>query len=238
MAARGVRAERPGGLRWSEVERELQRVHGPLLAAVDEVGRGPLAGPVVVCALVMPPDAPEVPGVDDSKKLAPAARERVAEAVRAAAVACALGAASAREVDALNVYHATALAMRRALAGLARRLDARGLGAAPGHVLVDGKPVRSLGVPHTAVVGGDARCYAVACASVVAKVTRDRLMRALAARHAAYAWERNAGYPTPAHRAALGAFGPTAHHRRSFLHGASGAAGTSELAPRGLTRGR
>ncbi len=217
MPSRDARAPRPGGLRWSEIERTLQRAHGPLLAAVDEVGRGPLAGPVVVCALVMPPDAPEVAGVDDSKKLAPATRERAAAAVRAGALAYALGAASAREVDALNVYHATVLAMRRALAGLARRLDDRGLGRAPDHVLVDGKPVRTLGVPHTAVVGGDARCYAVACASVVAKVTRDRLMRALAARHGAYAWERNAGYPTPAHRAAVEAFGPTAHHRRSFL---------------------
>ncbi|GJG85141.1 ribonuclease HII [Gemmatimonadetes bacterium T265] len=215
MAARAARhgpARTPGGLRWSELERTLQRTYGPLLAAVDEVGRGPLAGPVVVCALVMPPDAPEVPGVDDSKKLAPEARAGAAAAVRAAAVAYALGAASAREVDALNVYHATVLAMRRALAGLARRL-----GRAPDHVLVDGKPLRTLGTPHTAVVGGDARCYAVACASVVAKVTRDRLMRALAARHGAYAWERNAGYPTPAHRAAVAAFGPTAHHRRSFL---------------------
>ena len=217
MPAGRARPSGVGGLRWSQIERELQRAHGPLLAAIDEVGRGPLAGPVVVCAVVMPADAPEVPGVDDSKKLAPAARARAAAAVRDAAVAYALGAASAREVDALNVYHATALAMRRALAALARRLAARGLGPAPDHVLVDGKPVRSLGVPHTAVVGGDGRCYAVACASVVAKVTRDRLMRALATRYGAYAWERNAGYPTPAHRAALGAVGPTPHHRRSFL---------------------
>lgn len=213
----------PRGLRWSELERTLQRTYGPLLAAVDEVGRGPLAGPVVVCAVVMPSGAPEVPGVDDSKKLAPEARERAAAAVRAAALAYALGAASAREVDARNVYHATVLAMRRALAGLGRRLEARGLGARPDHVLVDGRPLRTLGVPHTAVVGGDARCYAVACASVVAKVTRDRLMRALAARHGAYAWERNAGYPTPAHRAAVAALGPTPHHRRSFLRAAPGA---------------
>jgi len=209
-----VRAVRPaptGGLRWSDVERRLQRVHGPLLAAVDEVGRGPLAGPVVVCALVMPPDAPEVPGVDDSKRLSPAARARADALVRAEAVAWALGAASAREVDRRNVYQATALAMRRAVAALAARL-----GRAPDHVLVDGKPVRTLGLPHTAVVGGDGACYAVACASVVAKEARDRLMRALAGRHPAYAWERNAGYGTPAHRAAVAAHGLTPHHRRSF----------------------
>lgn len=212
-------ARRSGGLRWSDLERELQRAHGPLLAAVDEVGRGPLAGPVVVCALVMPPDAPEVPGVDDSKKLAPDARDRVAAQVRAAALGCALGAASAREVDRHNVYGATVLAMRRALARLAGPLTAGGLGRAPDHVLVDGKPVRTLGVPHTAVVGGDARCYAVACASVVAKVTRDRLMTALARRHGGYAWDRNVGYPTPAHREAVAALGPTPHHRRTFLRG-------------------
>lgn len=212
-----ARAARPG-LRWSELERALQHAHGPLLAAVDEVGRGPLAGPVVVCAVVMPPDAPEVPGVDDSKKLGADARAQAAVAVRAAAVACALGAASAREVDRLNVYGATVLAMRRALARLAATLGRR-----PDHVLVDGKPIRTLGVPHTAVVGGDAQCYAVACASVVAKVTRDQLMRALARRHTGYAWDRNAGYPTPAHRAAVAALGPTPHHRRSFLRGVPGA---------------
>lgn len=223
-------AGRPtGGVRWSATERALHRAHGPLLAAVDEVGRGPLAGPVVVCALVMPPPPePEVAGVDDSKRLSPAARARADAAVRAGARAWALGAASAREVDALNVYHATTLAMRRALAGLTARL-----GAPPGHVLVDGKPVRALGVPHTAVVGGDGSCYAVACASVVAKEARDRLMRALAARHPAYAWERNAGYGTAAHRAALLAHGATPHHRQSFLRGvpARGPMGAARVAP-------
>ncbi|HZF67259.1 MAG TPA: ribonuclease HII, partial [Gemmatirosa sp.] len=186
--------------------------HGPLLAGVDEVGRGPLAGPVVACAVVMPPDAPCIPGVDDSKALAPAVREALAVEIRRAALAVGLGAASAREVDALNVYHATTRAMQRALAQLARRL-----GRLPDHVLVDGLPIRALGVPHDAVVGGDAACYAVGCASIVAKVTRDRLMRALAARHPGYAWERNAGYGTPAHRAAVRAAGATPHHRRSFL---------------------
>lgn len=199
------------GLRWSEFERALHQAHGPLLAAVDEVGRGPLAGPVVVCALVMPADLPEVAGVDDSKRLAPAARARVDAAVRAGALAWALGAASAREVDTLNVYHATTRAMHRALGRLAGRL-----GRAPDHVLVDGKPVRALRVAHTAVVGGDGACYAVACASVVAKEARDRLMRALARRHAAYGWERNAGYGTAAHRAAVAAHGLTPHHRVSF----------------------
>ena len=198
--------------RWSDLERAVRIAHGPFVAGVDEVGRGPLAGPVVACAVVLPPDAEPIAGVDDSKRLPAATRERLAVEIAARALAVGLGAASAREVDARNVYHATTLAMQRALAALARRL-----GCAPHHVLVDGRPIRALGVVHTAVVGGDGRCHAIACASIVAKVTRDRLMRALAARHPHYAWERNAGYGTAAHRAALGAHGATPHHRRSFL---------------------
>ena len=185
--------------------------HGPLVAGVDEVGRGPLAGPVVACAVVMPHDVRAIRGVDDSKKLDPSERERLARRVRERALAVAVGAASAREVDARNVYHATTLAMQRALA----RLQAQ-LGAAPHHVLVDGKPIRTLGVEHTAVVGGDGKCYAIACASIVAKVTRDRLMHALATRHPGYAWERNVGYGTPAHREGIARLGLTRHHRRSF----------------------
>lgn len=122
-----------------------------------------------------------------------------------------LGAASAREIDRINIYHATVLAMRRALS----RVPAR-LGCEPHHVLVDGKPLRTLGHVHTAVVKGDAKCYAIACASIVAKVTRDRLMHALAGRYIGYAWERNSGYGTAAHRAALDECGLTPHHRRSF----------------------
>lgn len=208
-----MRAARPRrAARWSDLELALRHAHGELLAGVDEVGRGPLAGPVVACAVVMPPDAPCIAGVDDSKALTPAVRETLAAEIRRTALAVGIGAVSAREVDALNVYHATTRAMQRALAQLAGRL-----GRAPDHVLVDGKPIRALGVAHDAVVGGDAVCYAIGCASIVAKVTRDRLMRALAARHPAYAWERNMGYGTAVHRDALRRVGTTAHHRRSFL---------------------
>jgi ribonuclease HII len=121
--------------------------------------------------------------------------------------AVAVGAASVREIDRINIYHAAVLAMRRAL----RRLT-----VAPDHVLVDGNRIRSLGVEHTAVVGGDACCHSIACASIVAKVTRDRLMRALARRHPHYRWETNAGYGTPEHHAGLASHGLTPHHRRSF----------------------
>ena len=193
--------------RWAAVERDLRRSGVRLIAGVDEVGRGPLAGPVVACAVVMPPDARAIPGIADSKRLVAADRERLAVHIRRRALAVGLGAASVREIDRLNIYHATVLAMRRALARLAVQ---------PEQVLVDGKPLRTLAVPHTAVVGGDAACYSIACASIVAKVTRDRLMAALAARHPAYGWLRNVGYGTDEHRRALALAGLTPHHRRSF----------------------
>lgn len=197
--------------RWTPIERTLRAQHGPLLVGVDEVGRGPLAGPVVACAIVMPPDRRAIAGVDDSKQLDAATRVALAARIREQALVVSLGAASAREIDRINIYHATVLAMRRALARVPGRL-----GCEPNHVLVDGKPLRTLGVVHTAVVKGDAKCYAIACASIVAKVTRDRLMHALAVRYDGYAWERNSGYGTAAHRAALDVHGLTPHHRRSF----------------------
>lgn len=193
--------------RWSPLERDLRREGARLIAGVDEVGRGPLAGPVVACAVIMPPELRAIPGVADSKRLSAAERERLALLIRRRALTVGVGAASVREVDRVNVYHATVLAMRRALGRLA---------LPPDRVLVDGRPIRTLGVEHSAVVDGDARCYAIACASIVAKVTRDRLMRRLALRHPAYAWERNAGYGTPDHLQALAVRGLTAHHRRSF----------------------
>ena len=193
--------------RWSRIERNARAQYGELIAGVDEVGRGPLAGPVVACAVIMPPNERAIAGVDDSKRLPGADREQLALTIRRLAIAVGVGAASSREVDRLNIYHATTLAMRRALARL---------GCIPDHVIVDGRPIRTLGVVHTAVVGGDGKCYAVACASIVAKVTRDRLMRRLAARYPGYAWEQNAGYGTPAHIAALDARGATPHHRRTF----------------------
>jgi ribonuclease HII len=199
--------------RWSPIERTLREQYGPLLVGIDEVGRGPLAGPVVACAVVMPPDRRAIAGVNDSKQLDHATRVELAARIRERALVVALGAASAREIDRLNIYHATVLAMRRALARVPDQL-----GQVPHHVLVDGTPLRTLGTPHTAVVKGDAKCYAIACASIVAKVTRDRLMTALAARYDGYAWARNSGYGTAQHRTALARCGLTPHHRRSFCH--------------------
>ena len=194
--------------RWSVIERELRQTFGPLIAGIDEVGRGPLAGPVVACAVVMPPDVRAIPGVDDSKRLLAAERVRLAAKIRERALGVAVGAASVREIDRLNIYHATVLAMRRALARLP---------VTPDHVVVDGNRIRTLTVAHTAVVGGDHRCYSVACASIIAKVTRDRVMRALAGRHPQYRWDTNVGYATSEHLKGMNEHGVTLHHRRSFI---------------------
>ena len=196
-----------GPARWSKLERELRNSRGPLLAGVDEVGRGPLAGPVVACAVIMQPDVPAIRGVDDSKLLDRAIREKLAGRIHTRAVCLALGAASVREIDRFNIYHASVLAIRRAI----MRLRVR-----PDHVVIDGNPIRTLGIEHTAVVHGDACCHSIACASIVAKVTRDRLMRALALRHPYYKWETNVGYGTHDHQVGLASHGLTPHHRRSF----------------------
>ena len=174
------------------------------VAGVDEAGRGPLAGPVVAAAVVLRPGV-AIDGAADSKRLSPTVRDRVYADVLARAAAVAVGAASVREIDRLNVLEATALAMRRALSRLHPQ---------PEHVVVDGLPMRGLGRAHDAVVDGDALIHSVSCASIVAKVVRDRIMSRLALRHPGYGWERNVGYGTVDHMDALRAFGPTAHHRQ------------------------
>src|SRR6266550_3244836 len=193
--------------RWTTIERELRLEKGPLLAGVDEVGRGPIAGPVVACAVIMPADIRAIAGVDDSKRLTHIQRVRLAVKIRERAVAFALGAASVREIDRINIYQASVLAMRRAL----DRLEVR-----PDHVVIDGRVMRTLPIPHTAVVHGDARCFSIACASILAKVTRDLLMTRLSVRYPQYIWDHNAGYTTRAHVAGLTLHGITPHHRKSF----------------------
>jgi ribonuclease HII len=198
----------PRGHRWSTIERDIRVGAGSLIAGVDEVGRGPLAGPVVACAVIMPPEQRAIRGVDDSKRLTAPTRVVLAKRIAERAVAYAVGAASVREIDRFNIYHASTLAMRRAL---------RRLRVAPDHVLIDGRAIRTLTVPHTAVVHGDARCFSIACASIIAKVTRDRLMCLLAGRYPGYLWERNAGYATQDHISGLATHGITPHHRRTFF---------------------
>jgi len=155
----------------------------------------------------MPSDARAIRGVDDSKALNAADREKLAGRIHERAVSVAIGAASVREIDRLNIYHASVLAIRRAITRLK---------VTPNHVLIDGLSIRTLGIEHTAVVSGDARCHSIACASIIAKVTRDRLMHALAKRHPHYHWESDRGYGTPEHHAGLSSHGATKHHRYSF----------------------
>ncbi len=191
-------------------ERALWRDGAATVVGVDEVGVAPTCGAVVAAAVVMRPGCHRIPGVRDSKTLSPAQRERLAPIIRRRAVAVGVGAASVTEIDRLNIYHATHLAMRRAIARIGQR----------DHVLVDGNRIAGFEAqvgPYTAIVDGDARCYTIACASVVAKVVRDRMMARLAARYPGYGWEHNQGYATRDHRAAIRRLGLTPFHRRSFL---------------------
>ncbi len=155
----------------------------------------------------MPPDSRAIAGVDDSKRLTHDQRVRLAVKIRERAVAFAIGAASVHEIDRVNIYQASVLAMRRALGRL---------GVTPDHVVIDGRPMRTLPIPHTAVVHGDARCFSIACASILAKVTRDLLMTRLARRYPHYIWDHNAGYTTREHVAGLMSHGITPHHRKTF----------------------
>ena len=181
-----------------------------LIVGVDEVGVAPTCGAVVAAAVVMRANCRKIPGVRDSKTLSAQQRERLAPLIRRKAVAVGVGAASVAEIDRLNIYHATHLAMRRAVARIGPH----------DHVLLDGR--RIIGFeqhagPYTAIIDGDALCYTIACASIVAKVVRDRMMAKLAARYPQYGWEHNCGYATRDHRDAIRAHGVTPFHRRSFL---------------------
>ncbi|MBI2762813.1 MAG: ribonuclease HII [Chloroflexi bacterium] len=192
------------------IERPLWSAGLGRLAGVDEVGVAPTCGAVVAAAVIIRPYSHRIPGVRDSKTLSAAQREHLAPEIQRRALAVGVGAASVGEIDRLNIYHATHLAMRRAIARLGGH----------DHVLVDGN--RIVGFeghvgPYTAIVDGDAISYSIACASVVAKVVRDRMMARLAARYPGYGWERNQGYATPEHRQAIRRLGLTPFHRRSFL---------------------
>lgn len=178
---------------------------GVAFAGMDEAGRGPLAGNVVAACVVMPP-VPLLPWVDDSKRLSPARRERVFDEIMQTALFVGVGQATAAEIDEINILNATKNAMRRAAQGAPAAL-----------FLIDA--LEGLGLPgeERGVVHGDALCYAIAAASIVAKVTRDRQMLALDAEYPGYGFARHKGYGTPEHIAALRALGPCPAHRRSFI---------------------
>ncbi|MDP4557425.1 ribonuclease HII [Halomonas meridiana] len=179
---------------------------GDFLAGVDEVGRGPLVGSVVAAAVILDPKAP-IDGLTDSKKLTARRRESLDVLIRERALAFAVAEASAEEVDSLNIYHATHLAMRRAVDALLPQAE---------YLLVDGNRLPGHALPGQAVVKGDARHPAIAAASILAKVARDAQMAELDLRYPEYGFARHKGYPTKEHLAALEAHGALAEHRKSF----------------------
>lgn len=188
------------------IERNLKRRGFSRIAGVDEVGRGPLAGPVVAAALILPARF-DAEGITDSKALTPARRRNLAARILSVAEV-AIVALPAPEIDRLNIHHATLEAMRRAISALPRL---------PDHALIDGKFVPAgLPCPAEALVKGDSRALSIAAASIVAKVTRDAMMEEAERLYPGYSFDRNAGYPAPAHLAALKKLGLSPLHRRSF----------------------
>jgi ribonuclease HII len=186
--------------RWAQVEGFA------LIAGVDEAGRGPLAGPVVAAAVILPPEL-SLPGLADSKQLAAEQREVLFEAIVAHALAIGVCRVDAPRIDAVNILRATHEAMGRAL---------HVLPVGPAFALVDGLPVHGLPCPHRAIVSGDALCVSIAAAAIIAKVLRDRYMVTLDREYPGYNLARNKGYPTPDHLEALRRRGPCRIHRRSF----------------------
>ena len=177
------------------------------VCGIDEAGRGPLAGPVVAAAVILPPDY-ELPGLNDSKKLTARKREALYEALMADdAVQKCIAQATVEEIDELNILRATHLAMRRAAEGLPGGVD---------YCLIDGLPVPGFPLPSRSIVKGDARCLSIAAASILAKVWRDHYMQDLHRQHPEYGFDRHAGYGTKAHMQALREHGVTIHHRRTF----------------------
>jgi ribonuclease HII len=177
-----------------------------LMAGVDEVGRGPLAGPVVAAAVILD-ERRTIRGLNDSKLLSPEERQRLDLEIRRKAICCAVAEASVEEIDRLNILRAALLAMRRAVEALLKQ---------PSIVLVDGNQRPDLAMPVRTVVGGDAKVRAIAAASIIAKVHRDRLLMALHDEHPQYGFDGHKGYSTPEHLAALREHGACRHHRRSF----------------------
>jgi ribonuclease HII len=194
-----------GGVRGSGVW-DVEVPASPLIAGVDEAGRGSLAGPVVAAAVILRHDV-ALPGLADSKLLTPAVRSRLAEAIHAAATSWAVAAVEAADIDATDILRATLRAMTEAV---------RQLGPQPDLVLVDGNAAPRLPMPARAIIQGDRRVPAISAASILAKVTRDRIMEGWAVRFPAYGFAQHKGYGTVDHRAAIARHGPSPIHRRTF----------------------
>ena len=190
-----------------EIEDALRAEGYDIVCGVDEAGRGPLAGPVCAAAVILPRGV-MIEGLDDSKKLTEKRREALYDVIIAAAEAYGVAFADVEEIEELNILGATYLAMNRAIAALGVGIDL---------ALIDGNRNAGIEYPSRCIVKGDAKCVSIAAASVLAKVTRDRYMRALAEKYPGYGFERHKGYGTEAHYAAIRALGPCPEHRPSFL---------------------
>jgi ribonuclease HII len=187
-------------------ERELWGAGVVLVAGVDEAGMSPLAGPVAAGAVIFPPGA-RIPGVDDSKKLDAKQRDELSPIIKETALAWSVALVPPEEIDAINIYWAGLLAMRRAI---------EGLGVAPEHLLIDGRKLREFSIPQERIVKGDEKSLSIAAASILAKTTRDAIMVELDARYPGYGFARHKGYPVKEHFSALARLGACAIHRRSF----------------------
>ncbi|HWP51841.1 MAG TPA: ribonuclease HII [Clostridia bacterium] len=190
-----------------EIEDALHSRGLTLICGVDEAGRGPLVGPVCAAAVILPQGL-TIDGLNDSKKLTEKKRDALYDIITAQAVSWAVGLASAQEIDEINILQATYLAMHRAVSGL---------NCSPDYVLVDGNGDPHLSLPTQTVVKGDSKAACIAAASVLAKVTRDRLLTSLGERYPEYGFEKHKGYPTQAHYQAIAKYGITPEHRHSFL---------------------
>ena len=189
------------------LETELREAGYTAICGVDEAGRGPLSGPVVAAACILPAGS-VIEGLNDSKKLTPKQRDRLFDTVREVAVAYSVGQASPEEIDELNILNATMLAMRRAIEGLPKKAD---------FALIDGNCARGIELPHKTVISGDALSVSIAAASILAKVTRDRICLENDREYPEYGFAKHKGYGTKDHMDALRRLGPCPLHRRSFL---------------------
>ena len=194
-------------MNWIEYEQNAELKGYKAICGVDEAGRGPLAGPVCAAAVILPPDT-VVDGVNDSKKLTEKKREALFDVIKETAVSYCIAYASVEEIESINILNATMLAMKRAVEGLDVKAD---------YAMIDGNKMPPLDIDGETIVKGDAKSMSIACASILAKVSRDRLLYEYAKEYPQYQFDKHKGYGTAAHREAILEYGPCPYHRMSFL---------------------
>lgn len=194
-------------MNWIEYEKNAELKGYKAICGVDEAGRGPLAGPVCAAAVILPPDT-IIDGVNDSKKLTEKKREALFDVIKETAVSYCISYASVEEIESINILNATMLAMKRAVEGLDVKAD---------YAMIDGNKMPQLDIDGETIVKGDAKSMSIACASILAKVSRDRLLYEYAKEYPQYQFDKHKGYGTAAHREAIIKYGPCPYHRKSFL---------------------